>query len=105
MSFAQRRDLETLGKTTGDREIRLENVNRAVLDQLGEVEARELTLSRSDWQQARCAYLRKACDVVRHHWLLDESQFEFGRCGAESLGLGDVHRAVSVNHEIHFAAD
>src|SRR5262245_35164231 len=105
MRLAQRRDFEPLGEAASDRKIRLENVNGTMIDQLGEIETCELAFSRSDRQQTRGAHFCKPRDVVGHYGFFDKSQFKFCRSAAESLRLRNIHRAVSVHHEVDLPAD
>ena len=105
VGVGQRGDAQAFAEAAGDREVGLQHVDRAPFEQFLEVERGELALAGRDRQVAGGAHLGEALAVVGRDRFFDEAQAEFGGAGAETLGLGDVHRAVRVDHQLDAGAD
>ena len=78
MRLAKRRNLQTFGKSAGDCQVGLKDVDRTAIDQFRKVEPCEFALSGGNRYGTRRSNFRKAGAIVRHYRLFNKSQVEFG---------------------------
>ena len=92
-------DPHRLGDAAADREIRLEDVDRAQHREVAEIVAGELALAGGDRDVGRGAHLGPARLVVGGHRLLEPGEVAVLDEAAEALRLGDRKGAVRVAHQ------
>src|SRR5919202_4826639 len=105
VGFGHRRDLADFRDAASMGEIRLDDVDKPILQDLLEIPAREQTLAGRDRYRRMSRNLTQRLVVLRQDRLLDEEQVEGFELLRHHLGHGFVQPAVEIHPDTNAAAN